>query len=93
MNDLLFHHKVLLGEITKDLRSLLNQKAQELDLTLETLVIMPDHVLLLIQRFPSEAPQKFPQMRSRLPSLWSRRHSIGTIDHVCEETIRQCLAM
>ena len=82
-----YRRKVLVGEIAEELRSLLHQKAQELDGTIEALEIMPDHVHLFIQSDPTEAPQrlanqfkgftsrmlrqKFSQLRSRLPSIWS----------------------
>lgn len=104
-----FRRKVLVGEIAGELRSLLYQKAQELDVTIEALEIMPDHVHLFIQSDPTEAPQrlanqfkgytsrllrqKFPELRSRLPSLWSRSYYVGTIGYVSEETVRRYIEM
>ena len=100
-----YRRKVLVGEIADELRSLLYQKALDLDVTIEALEIMPDHVQLFIQSDPTEAPQrlanqfkgytsrllrqKFPQLRSRLPSLWSRSYYVGTIGHVSEETVKK----
>jgi putative transposase len=85
-----YRRKVLEGEIAEALRSLLDEKAQEMDITIEALEIMPDHVHLFIQSDPSEAPQrlanpfkgytsrrlglKYPELRSRLPSMWSRSY-------------------
>lgn len=104
-----YRRKVLTGEIAEELRSLLYQKAQELDVTMEALEIMPDHVHLFIESDPTEAPQrlanqfkgytsrllrqKFPQLRSRLPSLWSRSYYIGSIGHVSEETVKRYIEM
>ena len=98
-----YRRKVLTGDIAEELRSLLYQKAQELDVTIEALEIMPDHVHLLIESDPTEAPQrlanpfkgypsrmlrqKFPQLCSRLPSMWSRSYYVGSIGHVCERYI------
>ena len=98
-----YRRKVLTGDIAEELRSLLYQKAQELDVTIEALEIMPDHVHLLIESDPTEAPQrlanpfkgypsrmlrqKFPQPGSRLPSMWSRSYYVGSIGHVCERYI------
>ena len=81
-----------MGEVAEELRSLLYQKAQELGVTVEALEIMPDHVHLFIESDPTETPQrlanqfkghtsrilrqKFPGLRSRLPSLWSRSYYI-----------------
>ena len=100
-----YRRKVLVGEIADELHSLLYQKALDLDVTIEALEIMPDHVHLFIQSDPTEAPQrlanqfkgytsrllrqKFPQLRSRLPSLWSRSYYVGTIGHVSEETVKK----
>ena len=104
-----YRRKVLVGEIAEDLRSLLYQKAQEMEVTIEALEIMPDHIHLFIQSDPTEAPQRlanqfkgftsrilrqrFPQLRSRLPSMWSRSYYIGTIGHVSEETVKGYIEM
>ena len=104
-----YHRKVLVGEIADELRGLLSQKAQELEVTIEALEIMPDHVHLFIESDPTEAPQhhanqfkgypsrqlrlKFPELRSRLASLWSRSYSVGSIGHVSEETVQRDIEM
>jgi putative transposase len=104
-----YRRKVLIGEIADELRSLLYQKAQELDVTIEALEIMPDHIHLFIQSDPTEAPQrlanqfkgftsrilrqKFPQLRSRLPSMWSRSYYVGSIGHVPEEAVKRYIEM
>lgn len=104
-----YRRKVLTGEIAEELRSLLYQKAHELNVTIEALEIMPDHVHLFIESDPTEAPQrlanqfkgytsrllrqKFPQLRSRLPSLWSRSYYIGSIGQVSEEAVKRYIEM
>ena len=52
-----YRRKVLTGEIAEELRSLLYQKAQELDVTIEALEIMPDHVDLFIESDATEPQQ------------------------------------
>jgi putative transposase len=90
MSDARYRRKVLVGEIAEALRCLHYEKAQELDSTIEALEIMPDHVHPFTQSDPSEAPQrlanpfkgytsrrlrlKYPQLRSRLASMWSRSY-------------------
>jgi putative transposase len=32
---------------------------------------------------------RYPDLRSRLPSLWSRSHYADTVGHVSEETVRR----
>jgi putative transposase len=100
---------VLMDDMAEELRSLLCQKAQELDITIEALEIMPDHVHLFIQGDPAEVPerlanqfkgytarmlrQKFPRLRSRHPSMWSRSYYVGSIGMVSEETVRRTIEM
>jgi len=104
-----YRRKVLVGEIAEELRSLLHQKAQELDGTIEALEIMPDHVHLFIQSDPTEASQrlanpfkgfpsrmlrqKFPQLRSRIPGMWSRSYCVGSIGQISEETVKRYIEM
>ncbi len=104
-----YRRKVLVGDIAEELRALLYQKAQELEVTIVALEIMPDHVHLFIESDPTEAPQhlanqfkgytsrmlrlKFPELRSRLPSMWSRSYYVGSIGAVSEETVRRYIEM
>ena len=99
-----FRRKVLLGPVADDLRALLHHKADPLKVTIEALEIMPDPVHLFISAPPSEAPHRlanqfkgftsrllrltYPELRSRLPSRWSRSYYIGSIGHVSEKTVR-----
>src|SRR5579871_5160799 len=99
-----YRRKVLVGPVEDDLRFFLQQKAEQLQVTIEALEIMPDHVHLFISAPPSEAPHrlanqfkgftsrmlrlKYPELRSRLPSMWSRSYYICTIGRVSEKTVK-----
>jgi len=99
-----YRRKVLVGTVEAYLRELLQDKAKQLDVTIEALEIMPDHVHLFISASPSDAPHhlanqfkgftsrklrdKYPELRSRLPSLWSRSYYIGSIGAVSEKTVK-----
>ncbi len=99
-----YRRKVLVGDIETDLRTLLQQKAEQLKVTIEALEIMPDHVHLFISAPPTEAPhrlanqfkgftsrmlrRKYAELRSRLPSLWSRSYYLGTLGQVSEEAVK-----
>ena len=66
---------------------------------------MPDHVHIFIQANPLLAPntivgmlkgysskvlrQEFPELRSRLPTLWSRSYFVSTHGHASSETIQR----
>jgi putative transposase len=100
-----YRRKVLADGIANDLRELLYQKAEELELEIEALEIMPDHVHMFVSADPTDAPQrlanqfkgftsrilrqKYPQLCSRMPSLWSRSYYVGSIGHVSEETVKR----
>lgn len=83
-------------------------KAPALDVEIEALEIMPDHVHLFVSAPPTEAPQhlanqfkgytsrllrqRFAHLRTRLPSLWSRSYYVGSAGLVTEETIKRYIA-
>ena len=100
-----YRRSVLVGAVADDLRAMLLAKAEPLQVALEAMEVMLDHVHLFISADPTDAPQrlanqfkgytsrllreKYPHLRSRLPSLWSRSYYIGSVGQVSEETIRQ----
>ena len=104
MTDSRYRRKVLTGKITDDLHNLVRKKAEDLDVKIGALEIMPDHVHLFVSADPTDAPQrltnqfkgfasrvlrqKYPELRSRLPSLWNRSYFIGSEGHVSEKTIK-----
>jgi len=99
--------KVLVGPIERDLRRLLEQKAQELDCQIVALEIMPDHVHLFINSPPTLAPdqlmfrlkgssshalrKRYPELL-KLPSLWTRSYFCSTAGNVSSATIERYIA-
>lgn len=97
--------KVLAGDVAERLKILLCEKAEALDVTIEGLEVMPDHVHLFFNAPPTAAPQfyanqfkgytsrvlrqEFPHLRSRMPSLWSRSYYVGSAGHVSADVIRK----
>jgi putative transposase len=69
------------------------------------LTVQPDHVHLFAEIPPTLAPRQvmhrvkgssshylrreFPELRSRLPSLWTRSYYVGTAGKVSEATIQR----
>ena len=96
--------KVLTDRVAEDLHDLLHQKAQALEVEIEALEIMPDHVHMFVSADPTDAPQRlanqfkgftsralrqrYPHLRSRLPTLWSRSDYVGSVGQVSEETVK-----
>lgn len=100
-----YRRKVLVGIITDRLKELLYLKAKDIKLDIEAIEIMPDHVHIFITGKPTIAiqhivnqlkgytsrlmRQEFKELRTRLPTLWSRSYYVGTVGHVSESTIRK----
>ena len=103
-----YRKSVLVGPVADVLRQLLTEKAPTLDVEIEAVEIMPDHVHLFVSAPPTEAPQhlanqfkgytsrvlrkQFAHLRSRLPSLWSRSYYVGSAGAVTEETVKRYIA-
>jgi len=96
---------VLVGRVEAALRTLIVAKAAELHCEIVALEVMPDHVHLFLKAPPTHAPQhianqmkgytshelreKFPDLKSRLPSLWSRSYYVGSAGAMSASTIQR----
>ena len=100
-----YRRKVLTGAVEQRLKELLLSKAAELEITIETMEIMPDHVHIFVKSSPVNSPhyivqqlkgvtsrrlrEEFPHLKSRLPTLWTRSYYCESIGHISEETVRR----
>lgn len=100
-----YRRKVLAGSIANRLKEVLYEKAKQLEISIETIEIMPDHVHVFVTGTPTEAIQhivnqlkgfssyilrsEFTDLRSKLPCLWSRSYYVGTVGYVNEAAIRK----
>jgi len=98
-----YRRKVLVGDIEKDLREIFYEVAKENDVEIKALEIMPDHVHMfisfdprqhihkIIQQFKGKSSrilrEKYPSLKSRLPSLWTRSYFCCTVGHISEEVV------
>jgi len=103
-----YRRKVLVDGVEVRLRELLTEKASEIEVTIETMEIMPDHVHLLIKSTPVNSPhysvqqfkgypsrvlrQEFAGLRSRLPTLWTRSYYVESVGHISEATVKKYIA-
>lgn len=103
-----YRRKVLVGGVEVRLKELLYSKADQLGIQIEAIEIMPDYVYVFITGTPMVAIQhivnqlkgyssrimrsEFKELRTRLPTLWSRSYYAGTVGHVSEDTIRKYIA-
>lgn len=100
-----YRRSVLSEPIARRLKELLLLKAQEMEVEIEAFEIMPDHVHIFVSSDPTESPahlvnqfkgftsytlrQEFPELKSRLPTLWSRSYYVGSVGNVSEQTVKK----
>jgi putative transposase len=100
-----YRRKVLVGDIEKHLKKLLIEKAKEIEVEIIEMEIMSDHVHLFIKGRPTDSPhfivQQFKgytshvlrkehhELKSKLPTLWTRSYYVESVGHISEQTIRQ----
>lgn len=100
-----YRRSVLTEKIAERLKELLLIKCNDIDTTIETMEVMPDHVHLFVKTSPTNAPHyivqqfkgftsrilrlEFQELRSKLPTLWSRSYYCESIGHISEKTIRK----
>jgi putative transposase len=103
-----YRRPVLTDAVEARLKALLTEKAAAMDVQIEALEVLPDHVHLFVAAPPTDAPQhlanqfkgytsrvlrqEFAHLRSRLPTLWSRSYYVGSAGQVSEETIKHYIA-
>lgn len=100
-----YRRKVLVDGIDERLKILLEEKADELDISIKEMEIMPDHVCLFVKSKEIDAihfvvnqlkgyssvvlRREFPSLRSRLPTLWTRSYFVETVGYISEKTVEK----
>lgn len=99
-----YRRSIFTGKIAERLKELLYEKAEELEIEIESMEIMPDHVHLFFSADTTDSPhriasqfkgytskilrEEFPELL-KMPSLWSRSYFISSIGHISEETVKR----
>jgi len=100
-----YRKKVLVDGVDERLKEILLEKAEGLDISIETMEVMPDHVHLFVRSGPTNPVHfiagqlkghssrilrnEFPWLRSRLPSLWTRSYYAESVGHLSEDAIKK----
>ncbi len=100
-----YRRAVLSGKIEKRLKELLRRKAKEIGVEIEVMEVMPDHVHLFVKAKPTASPHwivqqlkgytsrmlrtEFPELKRKLPSLWTRSYYVESVGHISEEIVRR----
>lgn len=100
-----YRRKVLQSPVSERLSVLLMEKADEIEVVIETMEIMPDHLHLFVKAKPTASPhwivqqlkgytsrilrQEFALIRTRLPSLWTRSYYVESCGHISEDVVKK----
>ena len=100
-----YRRKVLVDGIDVRLKEVFLEKAEELDVTIERMEVMPDHVHLFVKSKPTYAVhfvvnqlkgyssvklrKEYPKLKSRLPTLWTRSYFVESIGHISEDAVKK----
>lgn len=103
-----YRKSVLVNDVAKELEYLLYQKAGQLNMKIEALEIMPDHIHIFVSSVPTlpvhyivqqlkgftshELRNKYEHLRKKLPTLWSRSYYVGTVGFVSDTVIKNYIA-
>ena len=99
-----YRRKVLVGGIERRLKELLRDKANKIDVKIENMEVLSDHVHLFVKSSPINSPhyivqqlkgfssrmlrQEFPSLL-KMPSLWTRSYYCESVGHISEKTIKR----
>ena len=100
-----YRRKVLSETIQERLKSLLNQKAIDISVDIAEMEVVPEHVYVFVKCDPTDSPhwivqqfkgytanvlrKEFPELRTKLPSLWTRSYFCESIGCISERTIKK----
>ena len=100
-----YRRKVLVGTIRERLTELIRSKSKDLNCSVLALEVQPDHVHLFVQAHPRVSPnsivgqikgytskmlrQEFSELKSRLPTLWTRSYFVSTHGHISNKMIQK----
>ena len=100
-----YRRSVLVDNIELRLKELIKERQTEYNYKVIEMEVMPDHVHLLISIDPKTAPltivskikgftskilrNEFPELNSKLPSLWTRSSFIATVGSVSLEVVQK----
>ena len=100
-----YRRKVLVNGIDIRLKELLIEKAKDMNVIIENMEVMPDHVHLFVKCEPNDNPQfivknlkgyasrflrlEFPYLKKKLPCMWTRSFYCESVGHISEASIKK----
>jgi putative transposase len=99
-----YRRKVLEEDIQKSLKNLIFDIATKNNYVILALEVMEDHVHVFLKASVKDSVhrvvsqlkgytafklrEEFPQLKTRLPCMWTRSYYAGTVGHISEETVK-----
>lgn len=100
-----YRRKVLVDGIDSRFKEIAHEVAEELDFEIREIEVMPDRVHMLISVDPQfgihravkrikgrtshDLRTEFPQLKRKLPTLWTNSYFVSTVGGATPETVRQ----
>ena len=100
-----YRRPVLVSEVRDRLEELIKKKCEEMKSEILSLSIASDHIHLFVKTDPRIAPNRFiglikgytshelrnqfPDLRKKLPTLWTRSYFVSTHGHVSDAMIKK----
>ena len=98
-----YRRKVLSPKIELRLKELIRKKAEEIEVEIVEMETMPDYIHIFVKSKPTYSPhfrvqqfkgyssrilrEEFAELRSRLPSLWTRSYFCESVGCISADTI------
>ena len=100
-----YRRKVLVGQVETRLKQIISEVTQKCLCKIQEMEVMPDHVHLFVKCSTTDSPhwiigqlkgltshelrREFRQLRTRVPTLWSRSYYCESVGHISERTVRK----
>lgn len=100
-----YRRRVLTGNVEQRLKELLVEQSTKNGYSIESMEVMPDHIHIFIKVDPTDSPHKvvqqlkgytsrilrmeFPNLKTRMPTLWTRSYYCESVGHISEKTIEK----
>lgn len=98
-----YRRDILIDDVEKRLKELLIEKSLMMNIKIEKLTIMPNHIHLFIKAEPIDSPhwivqqlkgytsnilrKEFKHLTTKLPTLWTRSYYCESVGNISEKTI------
>lgn len=100
-----YRRKVLVGDVEQRLKEILPEIARNMECTIETMEVMPDHIHIFLRGIPTlpvhlivknlkaisarTLRSEFPHLKRKMNSMWTRSYYCESIGSISEQAIRR----